>query len=37
LFEHFSSVGVSLVRDLQPPADCQYWWADSMAVVKAIK
>jgi len=37
LFEHFSSVTVSLVRGLQPPPDCQYWWADSMAVVRAVK
>lgn len=37
LLEHFSSFSVSLVRDLHPPADCQYWWADSMAVVKAVK
>ncbi|MEA2695449.1 MAG: hypothetical protein QOJ16_4836, partial [Acidobacteriota bacterium] len=21
----------------QPPPDCNYWWADSMVVVKAVK
>jgi hypothetical protein len=25
------------LRALAPPADCQYWWADSMAVVKAVR
>jgi guanidinoacetate N-methyltransferase len=35
--EHFSSFSVSAVRDLRPPADCQYWWADSMAVVAAVR
>ncbi|MFI8460813.1 hypothetical protein [Kitasatospora sp. NPDC085464] len=37
LLEHFSSFSVEVVRDLKPPADCHYWWADSMVVVKAIK
>ncbi|ATQ77478.1 hypothetical protein CR152_25470 [Massilia violaceinigra] len=37
LLEHFSSFSVGLVRGLRPPADCQYWWADSMAIVKAVK
>lgn len=37
LFEHFSSITLSVVRPLAPPQDCQYWWADSMVVVKAVK
>jgi guanidinoacetate N-methyltransferase len=37
LLEHFSSFSVSLVRDLAPAADCQYWWADSMAIVRAVR
>ena len=37
LLEHFSSFKVELVRDLQPPADCTYWWADRMAAVTAYK
>ncbi len=37
LLRHFDSFSVSVVRGLQPPADCQYWWADSMAVVEATK
>ncbi|WP_050407549.1 class I SAM-dependent methyltransferase [Massilia sp. NR 4-1] len=37
LLEHFSSFSVTLVRGLRPPPDCQYWWADSMAVVTAVK
>lgn len=37
LLRHFGSFSVSVVRGLQPPADCQYWWADSMAVVEATR
>jgi len=37
LFDHFSSLTVSVIRQLNPPQDCNYWWADSMAVVKAVK
>jgi amino acid adenylation domain-containing protein len=37
LFQHFGSFRLSLVRSLLPPDDCHYWWADSMAVVKAVK
>jgi guanidinoacetate N-methyltransferase len=37
LLQHFQSFSVSLVRGLTPPSGCQYWWADSMAVVKAVK
>ncbi len=37
LFQHFSSFTLSIVRSLLPPDDCHYWWADSMAVVKAVK
>jgi guanidinoacetate N-methyltransferase len=37
LLRHFDSFAVSVVRDLHPPADCQYWWADSMAVVEATR
>lgn len=37
LLEHFASFSVSVVRNLEPPPDCQYWWADSMAVVTAVR
>lgn len=37
LFKHFSSFTLSIVESLRPPEDCHYWWADSMAVVKAVK
>jgi guanidinoacetate N-methyltransferase len=37
LFKHFSSFTLSIVGSLLPPEDCHYWWADSMAVVKAVK
>jgi predicted O-methyltransferase YrrM len=37
IFEHFRSFNLSVVRSMVPPDDCNYWWADSMAVVKAIK
>lgn len=36
LLERFRSFSVSRVDNLRPPADCQYWWASSMAVVKAV-
>ena len=38
LFEHFSEIQVRIVRGLPLPADvADAWWADSMAVVKAVK
>ena len=37
LFELFDSVTIRVVRDLKPPADCNYWWADSMVVIAAVK
>jgi amino acid adenylation domain-containing protein len=37
LLRHFRSFTVSVVRGLQPPDDCHYWWADSMVVVRATK
>lgn len=37
LLEHFDRFAVSVVRGLEPPVNCQYWWADSMAVVEASK
>lgn len=35
LLEHFDTFAVSRVEGLEPPAGCQYWWADSMVVVEA--
>jgi predicted O-methyltransferase YrrM len=37
IFKYFSSFSVHIVRPLAPPEDCHYWFADSMAVVKAVK
>lgn len=37
LFRYFSKVEIQIVRDLIPPDDCDYWWANSMAVVKATR
>lgn len=37
LFKHFTSVTFSVCHPLFPPQDCNYWWADSMMVVKAVK
>ncbi|HET9766605.1 MAG TPA: amino acid adenylation domain-containing protein, partial [Thermoanaerobaculia bacterium] len=37
LLRHFRSLTLSVVRGLQPPDDCHYWWADSMVVVSATK
>jgi guanidinoacetate N-methyltransferase len=37
ILEHFSSITISVCQPLFPPADCNYWWADSMVVTKAIK
>lgn len=35
LLKHFRSIKIEVVRDLNPPPDCHYWWAPSMAVVGA--
>jgi guanidinoacetate N-methyltransferase len=37
LLRHFSSFRVELVRGLQPPSDCTYWWASTMAAVTATR
>lgn len=37
VLKYFNSFTLSVVRPLLPPEDCNYWWADSMVVVKAIK
>ena len=37
LLRHFRRFSVSVVDGLQPPPDCQYWWAESMVVVKAVR
>jgi amino acid adenylation domain-containing protein len=37
ILKYFSSFTVTVVRNLLPPEDCHYWFADSMVVVKAIK
>jgi len=37
LFKYFSSFELSVVKPLFPPQDNNYWWADSMVAVKAIK
>ena len=37
VLEHFRSLTLSVVRGLQPPPDCNYWWADSMVVPVAVK
>ena len=37
ILKYFSSFSVSIVKPLAPPVDCHYWFADSMAVVKAVK
>jgi guanidinoacetate N-methyltransferase len=37
LLKHFTSATFSVCHPLFPPKDCNYWWADSMVVVKAIK
>jgi guanidinoacetate N-methyltransferase len=37
LLEHFDSFSVGVVRGLEPPVGCQYWWNDSMVAVAAKK
>jgi guanidinoacetate N-methyltransferase len=37
VFEHFDALTLEVVRDLEPPEDCNYWWADSMVVAKAVR
>ena len=35
LLEYFASLSLEVVRGLRPPPDSNYWWADSMVVVRA--
>jgi amino acid adenylation domain-containing protein len=37
VLKYFSSFTISVVKPLFPPEDCNYWWADSMVAIKAIK
>jgi hypothetical protein len=37
ILRYFTSLSLSVVHDLAPPADCNYWWADSMVVARAVK
>jgi guanidinoacetate N-methyltransferase len=37
LLQHFNSVSMRVIRPLFPPPDCNYWWAQSMVLVRAIK
>lgn len=37
LLKFFRSFELSVVRGLTPPSDCTYWWAESMAVVAAMR
>jgi guanidinoacetate N-methyltransferase len=37
LFEHFRDISFSVCRPLFPPKDCNYWWADSMVITRAVK
>jgi SAM-dependent methyltransferase len=37
VLEHFQSITLGVVKPLSPPPDCNYWWADSMVTVKAVK
>lgn len=35
LMRHFDEVSLRVQRGLSPPDGCQYWWSDSMVVVRA--
>ncbi len=37
ILKHFKSITISECKPLFPPADCNYWWAESMCVTTAIK
>jgi len=37
VLELFSSLTLTVVRGLRPPPGCNYWWADSMVVARAVK
>lgn len=37
LFKHFRQIAFSVCHPLSPPDDCNYWWADSMIVTRAVK
>ncbi len=35
LFKHFEEFSARVMDGLQPPPDCNYWWAPSMAIIVA--
>jgi spermidine synthase len=37
LFKHFREITFRVCTPLFPPDDCNYWWADSMIVTRAVK
>jgi spermidine synthase len=37
LFKYFRQISFSVCTPLFPPKDCNYWWADSMIIAKAVK
>ena len=38
LLRHFGAISLSILRPLELPSDVKdAWWADSMAIVKAVK
>jgi len=37
LLKIFSSVEIKKLDGFKPPQNCQYWWAPSMIIVKAVK
>lgn len=37
ILEHFTSVSVEVIRPVNPPEDCHYWWANSIVLIKAYK
>jgi amino acid adenylation domain-containing protein len=37
VLKYFDTFSLTLAKALAPPPGCNYWWADSMAVIKAIR
>ena len=35
VLNYFDTFSLSVVKPLSPPPDCNYWWSDSMVVIKA--
>jgi guanidinoacetate N-methyltransferase len=37
LLKFYSRLEMQVLKGLKPPETCQYWWANSMVVIGAVK